>query len=780
MDLSNHRVSSRAGALAAALLAAAACGRAPKSAPAVVRSGPAVFDAHYVGRTACARCHRKENASWQGSHHDMAMQLPDDKSVLGDFSGSSFRYAGVTTRFSKRQGRFLVRTDGPDGKLQEYEVAYTFGFTPLQQYLIAFPGGRYQALGIAWDSRPAKEGGQRWFHLYPNERLTHTDPLHWTGRNQNWNFMCAECHSTNLRKNYRAAEDRYETTFSEIDVACEACHGPGSAHVAWGERVEQGTARQKDADKHLAVLLKDPSGGGWERTAAEPTARRTVARGSQVELDTCGRCHARRSVVSEDYVHGRPLLDAHRPALLEEGLYFADGQIQDEVYEYGSFVQSRMYRAGVTCSDCHDPHSLRVEPSADRVCARCHDDKAFATPAHHFHHPGSSGSRCVSCHMPARTYMVVDSRRDHSLRAPRPDLGAKLGSPDACTLCHKGRTQRWAADAAARWWPRLAARPHHGEAILAGRQWRPEAETLLVKMLEDRGTPAITRATAIELLGQRLSPSLVAPLERALGDEDPLLRVAAVQALSSLPERERPRLFAPILLDTVRTVRIDAARALAAVPRDLLTAEQQNAQERALGEYRLSQAVNGERAESHMNLGTLAVDERRLDEAEREYRLALRLDPSFVPAFVNLGDVLRMQSRDEDGEGVLRQGIGLAPEDPHLHHALGLLLVRRERLSEALEHLSQAAALERGDPRYAYAYAVALKEAKQLPRSLQVLERTHHRHPKDRDTLVALATFSHERGDTEAARGWARKLVALAPQDPDALGLLRAMESEKN
>jgi tetratricopeptide (TPR) repeat protein len=763
-------------ALATLALALAACGRGAQKAPAA--TGAPGLEASYVGRQTCARCHANEDTLWRGSHHDLAMQLPDATSVLGDFSDASFRYAGVTTRFLERDGRFVVRTDGPDGKLHDYEVAYTFGVTPLQQYLIAFPGGRYQALGVAWDARPAERGGQRWFHLYPSERLTHQDPLHWTGPNQNWNFMCAECHSTNLRKNYRAGEDRYETTFSEIDVACEACHGPGSAHVSWGERVERGDARRNDPQKGLAVRLKDPAGGRWERTPAEATARRSVARGSQAELETCGRCHARRSVVSEQYVHGRPLLDSHRLALLEEGLYFADGQIQDEVYEYGSFAQSRMHRAGVTCSDCHDPHSLRVEPSPDGVCARCHSEQAFAAPAHHFHAQGTSGASCVACHMPARTYMGADPRRDHSLRVPRPDLSLKVGAPDACSGCHKQRSQKWAAQAAARWWPGLSAKPHYGDAILAGRQRRPEAEGKLLALLEDRGMPAIARATAVSLLGRRLSPALVAPLERALADQDPLLRMAAVQALSTLPETERPRLLGPLLLDEVRSVRIDAARALAASPRESLPPEQQAAQERALGEYRQSQAANGERAESHTNLGTLAVDERRLDEAEREYRQALRLDPSFLPAYVNLGDVLRMQGRDEEGERVLEQALGVAPKNAHVHHALGLLLVRRQRLAEALPHLSQAASLELHDARYAYVYAVALKESNQLPRSLTVLRRTHERHPQDRDTLVALASFSREQGDRAAALAWARKLVALSPGDREARGLLRALESE--
>ena len=322
----------------------------------------------FVGGKTCAPCHAEETRLWVGSHHDHAMEVASEQSVIGDFNGASFSYGGVTSRFYRRDGKFLVYTDGPDGAMQEYEVAYTFGVAPLQQYLIALPGGRYQALGIAWDARPAADRGQRWFHLYPTEHVTHDDVLHWTRPSQNWNDRCARCHSTNLVKGYRLATNRYETTWSDIDVSCEACHGPGSAHVAWAH----GDRGQEAARKGLVVALGEPEPATWIFEGPSGIAHRSRPRVSHAEVETCAPCHARRAELSDGAPAGRPLLDDYRPALLEEGLYFADGQIEDEVYEYGSFLQSAMYHAGVTCSDCHDPHSLKLRVGGNALCTRCH------------------------------------------------------------------------------------------------------------------------------------------------------------------------------------------------------------------------------------------------------------------------------------------------------------------------------------------------------------------------------------------------------------------------
>jgi hypothetical protein len=451
----------------------------------------------YVGREQCVPCHQREADLYAGSHHDLAMQPADATTVLGDFDNSTFTYAGSTSTFFKKDGAFYVRTDGPDGKLHEYRIAYTFGVKPLQQYLIAFADGRMQALSICWDTRPKEEGGQRWFHLYPDERITHEDILHWTGPYQNWNDMCAECHSTNVKKNYRADTDRFDTQWSEIDVSCEACHGPGSEHVAWAEtaagkgkgakgpgRPGATPAATSTGGNGLLVTFKEPA--EWVLDQRTGIAVRSRPRRSHVEIETCARCHARRSVIGDDYVHGRPLLDTHRPALLAPPVFEVDGQIKEEVYEYQSFLQSRMYAAGVTCSDCHEPHRLTI--SADNaVCARCHLPARFDTRAHHFHAPGSAGAQCAACHMPARLYMVVDSRRDHSFRVPRPDLSLKLGTPNACSSCHADRPPEWAAAAAEKWWGSTrASQPHYGEAIHAARRNLPGAEQKLVAVIEDR------------------------------------------------------------------------------------------------------------------------------------------------------------------------------------------------------------------------------------------------------------------------------------------------------
>ncbi|MFQ5985724.1 MAG: multiheme c-type cytochrome, partial [Alphaproteobacteria bacterium] len=492
--------------------------------------GEAVGEATFVGRQACAACHPREVELWRGSDHDLAMQAVDEKTVLGDFDNATFTYFGVTSTFFKRDGKFFVRTDGPDGELHEYEIAYTLGASPLQQYLVPFRGGRYQALSIAWDTRRREQGGQRWFHLYPDEKIDHADLLHWTRPNQNWNFMCAECHSTNLKKNYRLDGNRYETTWSEIDVSCEACHGPGSRHVAWAKVARRGDQAEKGKTRGLLVVLKDR--GTWVPDPEKGTARRASPPGPRREVEACARCHSRRVVIRADYVHGRPLLDTHRLALLREGLYHADGQLQEETYVYGSFLQSRMYRAGVTCSDCHEPHSLALRATGNAVCTQCHQAAKFDTPSHHFHRPGSPGAACVECHMPVRTYMVVDPRRDHSLRIPRPDLSVRLGTPDPCTACHRDRAPGWAAETVARWsGSKRRSGPHFGDALHLGRSGHPGAEAALRELATNPEAPAIVRASAVSLLRRYPTPAALGVIRRALGDRDPLVRAAAVRAL---------------------------------------------------------------------------------------------------------------------------------------------------------------------------------------------------------------------------------------------------------
>ncbi len=697
----------------------------------------------YVGREVCARCHRAAAQAWAGSHHDFAMQEATPGIVLGDFDDAEFTYAGVRTRFSRRGDRFIVNTDGPGGKLADFEIEYAFGADPLQQYLIELPGGRLQALSIAWDTRPREAGGQRWFHLYPGERITHEDELHWTKRSQNWNHMCAECHSTAFQKNYDPGTRVYASRWKEIDVSCEACHGPGSWHVAWAGKQ---AGWEGIEGKGLVVALNEREKAGWVIDAATGNARPSMPRESQAEIEMCARCHARRSQMFEDDPGDRALADSHLPTLLREGIYHADGQIDGEVYEYGSFLQSRMYHAGVTCSDCHDPHSLQLRASGDGVCSQCHAQGKYGATTHHFHRADSPGASCVGCHMAAKTYMVVDERHDHGFRVPRPDLSAELGTPNACAACHAAQTSVWAAEKVSGWLGRDARSfQSYGSELYAARTRTADAEAPLLALLRDRAQPAIARATTASALSEWLSPASLDAVTDALRDPSPLVRMGALEAVESLPPAERWQRTRSLLGDPVRVVRALTASVLAEVPAENLSVDERRAFERATDEYIASQRLNADQPESQVNMGNFLAARGDRNAAEAAYRLALKIDPQWVPAYVNLADLLRASGRDPEGENVLRAGLRRAPNAAALHHSLGLLLVRQKKPEAALESLRRAAELAPDDARVAYVYAVALDSAGKRREATAVVDASLARAPADRALRSLAASLAAPR-----------------------------------
>ncbi|BBA37062.1 uncharacterized protein sS8_5140 [Methylocaldum marinum] len=722
----------------------------------------AAEEAGYVGGAACGGCHAEQAKAWAGSHHDLAMQPATPATVLGDFRGVRFDYFGVTSRFFRRGDRFLVNTDGPDGKFADFEIKYTFGVYPLQQYLIEFPDGRLQALGIAWDSRPKTRGGQRWYHLYPKERIGPSDPLHWTGPLQNWNHMCADCHSTNFRKNYDLRTDRFGSAWTDIDVSCEACHGPGSRHVAWAEG-----KTEHSADRGLDVRFRPRRERAWAFSADASIARLSDATNTGPEIETCARCHARREQIQESPVHGGQLLDGFVPSLLTEGLYHLDGQMQDEVYNYGSFLQSKMYRQGVICSDCHDPHSLKLRAPGNGVCVQCHKAEKYDSPSHHFHKTGSEGAHCAACHMPTATYMGVDRRHDHGFRIPRPDLTVELGVPNACNRCHTREKPSWAAAKLKRWCgrkPRIDE--DFAKVFAAARQGRASAEEGLVQLAMNTAQAGIVRATALFELGPYLSGKTLPVVEQGLGDPDPLVRLGAVEALSETDPAVRLPLLSPLLNDPLRAVRIRAARALTPLASQVLPAERRTAIERGLDEYIAAQKVNADRPESWMNVGLAYAEWGRREDAEAAYRTAMKLRPDFVAAYVNLADLYRVQGREAEGERLLREALKIDPRNPESHHALGLLLVRHKRSAEALEHLERAAVLNPENSRFAYVYAVALEATGATGKAVAVLESHDRRRPDDREILHALARFNRELGRFPAAADYAKRFLELAPDDP--------------
>jgi predicted CXXCH cytochrome family protein len=736
----------------------------------------------FVGSEACASCHQGEARLWRASQHAHAMDHASEKTVLGDFSNTSFDHNGVHSRFFRDGGKFMVETDGPDGKLAPFEVKYTFGVDPLQQYLIEFPDGRIQALSIAWDTRPKEAGGQRWFHLYPNESIGHDDVLHWTRLNQNWNFMCAECHSTGVAKNYDAANDTFATRFAEISVGCEACHGQGSRHVAWA-RAQQGWwpfSKPYDAAKGLLVAFDERAGITWLPDPRTGKPQRRIAPAIlRKEVETCGLCHARRAAFAEDWVPGRWLSDTHFVAPLARALYFADGQMQDEVYNYGSFKQSRMFAAGVTCSDCHEPHTGKLRADGNNVCLQCHSAATYAAASHHHHEAVSPPVACASCHMPTRTYMVVDARHDHSFRVPRPDESIKLGTPNACNACHGDKSAQWAAAAIEAW--HGGAREGfqtYGPAFHAAWTAEPNAAALLSAVAADGNTPAFARAGALTELASYLSPANVKLAQGGLADPDPMVRIGALDMLAGAPASRLWPLMSPLLADPVRGVRLRAVELIAEFPTARMAPADRERFERAVGEFVAAQRVNADRPEARTTLANFYVRLGRDSEAETEYRAALKLDAQFAPAALHLAELDRLRGRDADAEHVLRTAIAASPGDAGLHHALGLALARLDRRAEALEELRRAAELDPDRARYAFVYAVGLHDGGRIEDAMALLKASLARHPNDRDILMALVSYSREAGDPAGALGYAEQAARIAPGDPNLAALIGQLRQQ--
>ena len=636
------------------------------------------------------------------------MQVADSATVLGDFSGGSLVHFGDTTRMRREGGSWVMNATAADGTHRDFPVRYTFGVRPLQQYVTELPGGRFGVLPPAWDARPRAAGGQRWLDLRPGEPIRPGDELFWTHPSQIWNHQCAQCHTTGWRKDYQVRTDSFASGWSEIGVGCEACHGAGSAHVA---QARAGTWR--DSAFGLPVAFRQRTGVtyGWDRAGNRPV-RSTAPPAFRAETETCAACHSRRATMWDGDPPGGPLLQTHRLTLLGAPFYFADGLIREEVYEYGSFLQSRMYAAGVTCSDCHEPHNLRLRADGNALCGSCHLAARYDAPSHTMHRAGTRGSACVDCHMPTRTYMQVDVRRDHSLQVPRPDLTVSAGSPNACQLCHAARGPEWAARAVARTFgPNRPPRVPSVEAFTLGNLGHPAAESLLMRVARSPA-PAIVRATALEYLVRYQDPRSLEVVQEGLASPEPLVRLGALAALARMPALERLSFAVPLLRDSVRAVRLDAAATLAGIPAERLAPRERDALSDALAEYRASELRNGDQPWSWLNLGLIAAQQGDAAGADSAYRAALRRDTTFIPALVNLADLYREQGRDGDGEPLLQRARQLAPRSPDVRYALAMLLVRRQRYREAELELIAASFLAPNDRRIAQALEALQKRSK--------------------------------------------------------------------
>ncbi len=709
----------------------------------------------FVGSARCAECHVDAYEQWQGSHHQLAMQVVSETSVLGDFSDVSFTHQGVTTQFYRDGGQFMVRTDGADGTLRDFPVQHVFGVYPLQQYLLPLDDGRLQALGIAWDARPAADGGQRWYPLYPDEVIDHTDPLHWTGPYQNWNSRCAACHSTQVEKGYDPRERRYATTYREIGVGCEACHGPGAKHLTQMQSGVPSPARNSATglDVHLGQR------GHWQFAGNAAIATRNEPLQTDTQINACARCHSRRASLG-DYHYGADLLEAHRLALPKPPLYHPDGQIDDEVFVHGSFLQSRMQRAGVVCSNCHEPHSNQLRAEGNALCAQCHSPTAYDGEQHH-RHPAGSGAQCVNCHMPAKRYMGVDDRRDHSIRIPRPDLTLALGTPNACTQCHSERDSEWALESLRAW--DMAPDTDDAHPALALQQLREGDARARGEVMAQIGDPALSRiwrATALETLAGLDAAAVATPM---LQSADPLLRSSAVRSLAGADPRQRLELLYPLQDDPSAAVRMALAENLADIPLGRVSPAQRERLLQLFDEYLAVQARHADMPETQLQLGVFHRARNDLPRAESAYREALLLDPSLATARLNLADLQRQRGDEDAARRELETLLDQWPDHGNALHALGLLEIRTGKRHRGTELLRAAAERETTGWRHRYAYAVALYSSGLQEQGREALRTLDRARPGNPPVIMALSEYAAAANDLDRAIAHAESLVTIAP-----------------
>ncbi len=686
--------------------------------------------AQYVGAEACKSCHQDAWIAWRGSHHDLALQQPNDASVLAEFEGShdNVKFASVESKY----------TITPDPESPPLPVRFTFGVAPLQQYIVETERGRLQTFPTPWDTRSVEEGGQRWYALYPGE-YPPDDPMHWQGRANNWNSMCADCHSTAVEKRYDPATRSYDTRFEEEDVACEACHGPGSKHIA-------------NPQQHVLANLSGQAG----------------------QLNTCARCHSRRSQLAEGFTPEDSYLDFYSPALLRPGLYHLDGQIQDEVYVYGSFLQSKMHQKGVQCSDCHEPHTTALKLPGNQTCSQCHQltpraefptvqPKNYDDPSHHFHQPGTPGAQCVSCHMTSVTYMGVDDRRDHSFRIPRPDLSDALEVPNACTGCHTDRSNTWASDVINK---HYASEPsaHFATVFAQALNGELSAEAGLAALATSGEQPIMIRATALaRLAGYNRGYTLDAV--RAGRNGPPLLRLAAPRGAVGLSPQAQWRLISPLLDDELRAVRDGAFVAL--LPLASVDTAYQSRLRRYLPTYLEGHALNLDFPETLTNIANAHRTFGNLAEAESALSEALQIQPTWVPAMLNLADLYRATGRDGDGGDLIYRALQVAPESPNPAFSYALWLSRQARASEALIFFNQAAIIAPNEQRFGYALALALNDSGDGSTAVTQLKSMLAKWPANQELLRAVVTMLRDQQRFPEALHYLEELIRLRPADEE-------------
>lgn len=696
--------------------------------------------AHFAGTETCISCHNEEHVSWKDSDHDLAMQIADSVTVLGDFNNVTFKSKGINYFFTKKGKDFYVNTEGENGEYQDYKVEYTFGVFPLQQYLIVFPNGNYQCLIAAWNSNENK-----WFNLQPNLVIEHDEWMHWTGGSMAWNSMCADCHSTNLQKKYDSNTQTYDTSYSIINVSCEACHGPASTHVDY--------YNDKPAN------------------TAPPELYMTNGMDSKELVQKCARCHSRRIQHTDYFDYSGHYLDHYNPSLIIDPLYELDGQIKDEVYVYSSFVQSKMYHNSVSCKDCHDVHSLKLKKQGNDLCLSCHIP-SYNEPEHHFHKKDTEASLCINCHMDGKTYMGNDYRRDHSFRIPRPDQSAKYGTPNACNKCHEDKSPAWASD----FLKSKFGEPdqdHYSNLLLEGTNGNFEA---FHSILKNSNYPEIIRATALYNYANRnLSEENINNILHFVNDSSPLVRKEATAALEKIGANKYSTSYIqPLLLDSIRSVRIAAAQYYAI---NNITLPSNPEYKKASKELQNSLKNNSEFPSGQHKIALLNAAKGDIIAAEKAYRRAIEIDNYYNLSRINLALIVYNQGKIEEAEKLYLKVISQEPNTSYPHFMLGLLYNENNQPEKSIQYLKLATEKQPILIKAFYNYAIKLQEQQKYKEASTVIEKGLKEIPTSERLLYLKVINQINANNTQGAKNTVLFLLELFPDNPNYKQLLNTINS---
>ena len=693
---------------------------------------------HYVGDQSCKKCHTTEFKEWKQSHHYMSMLPPNDSTVKGDFNNVTFTADGVTSRFFKKGSKFFINTEGDDGKNHDFEVKYIFGFTPLQQYLIQFPGGRMQVPRLSWDVNKKK-----WFNQYAGQKIPSHDWLHWTGNAQNWNTMCASCHSTNLKKNYDVKTDTYKTSYNIINVSCESCHGAGNQHVDFMN------GDYKSGKKVAGSFLKLAKNSGQTE-----------------ELNTCAPCHARMSELDGSHIDSKEIMDNYIPQIPDTEFYHADGQVDDEDYIYTSFLQSKMFHKGVTCSSCHNPHSTKLKRIGNLTCTQCHITNQYDTPKHTFHPKGSPSAQCVSCHMPGKVYMGNDLRHDHSFRVPRPDLSVKYGTPNACSNCHKDKSEKALADAVIKWYG-SKRKYHFSEDLIPGSRLDANSEKHLTNLIDNKFVPKIIKATATFYLGDIPTQTSLNTILKRLASKDAQIRYRALRSLASFPVDNWRDAVGPLLSDKVRAVRIAAADLYITIPVEQLSSQYAKAFSLAKAELEKSLIYQTDFSTGNVMLADYYMKLKDYDKAEKFYLRGLKKDSNMNYALLNLSAAYNSQGKNVQALKTLELAVKNDSKNERIFYNMALLHNEMNNIPAAEKSFAKAVELKSINPRVYYNYGLLLNQNKKIKQAETVLLKGITLNPSNPELYYALTFVYIQSNNKVKAQQTASKLKQLDPNNPN-------------